>query len=44
VGHGGLGAAAGCAYGMHRRKYYDRKKRWPLWLRSARWKRRAPRL
>jgi hypothetical protein len=25
VGHGGIGAAAGCAYGMHRRKTYDRE-------------------
>jgi outer membrane lipoprotein SlyB len=25
VGHGKLGAAAGCAYGMHRRKVYDRE-------------------
>jgi uncharacterized protein YcfJ len=25
VGHGAMGAAAGCAYGMHRRKSYDRE-------------------
>ena len=25
LGHGGVGAAAGCAYGMHRRKVYDRE-------------------
>ena len=25
VGHSGLGAAAGCAYGLHRRKTYDRE-------------------
>src|ERR1700730_1111242 len=25
LGHGGVGAAAGCAYGMHRRKAYDRE-------------------
>jgi outer membrane lipoprotein SlyB len=25
VGHGGIGATAGCAYGMHRRKTYDRE-------------------
>ena len=25
VGHGGIGAAAGCACGMHRRKTYDRE-------------------
>ena len=25
MGHGGVGAAAGCAYGMHRRKAYDRE-------------------
>jgi hypothetical protein len=24
VGHGGLGAAAGCAYGIHRRNEYNR--------------------
>lgn len=27
VGHGGMGAAAGCVYGMHRRKAYDRENR-----------------
>jgi hypothetical protein len=26
VGHGGIGAAAGCAYGMHERNKYDRQK------------------
>jgi len=25
VGHGGVGAAAGCAYGVHRRHDYDRQ-------------------
>jgi hypothetical protein len=25
VGHGGLGAAAGCAYGIHERHKYDRQ-------------------
>ena len=25
VGHGGIGAAAGCAYGMHERNKYDRQ-------------------
>jgi hypothetical protein len=25
LGHGGLGAAAGCAYGMHRRNAYHRE-------------------
>jgi hypothetical protein len=25
VGHGGVGAAAGCAYGIHRRHEYDRQ-------------------
>jgi hypothetical protein len=25
VGHGGMGAAAGCAYGIHRRNSYDRQ-------------------
>ncbi|MDQ6702928.1 MAG: hypothetical protein M3Z96_07405 [Pseudomonadota bacterium] len=25
LGHGGMGAAAGCAYGVHRRKSYDRE-------------------
>ena len=25
MGHGGIGAAAGCAYGLHRRKAYDRE-------------------
>jgi uncharacterized protein YcfJ len=24
IGHGGVGAAAGCAYGIHRRNEYDR--------------------
>jgi hypothetical protein len=28
VGHGGIGAAAGCAYGLHRRKDYDRENRY----------------
>jgi uncharacterized protein YcfJ len=26
LGHGGVGAAAGCAYGMHRRKEFDRER------------------
>ena len=26
MGHGGIGAAAGCAYGMHRRNEYDRQR------------------
>ncbi|MGH6840286.1 MAG: hypothetical protein ACREDT_16165 [Methylocella sp.] len=25
MGHGGMGAAAGCAYGMHRRQVYNRE-------------------
>ena len=25
MGHGGIGAVAGCAYGMHRRNKYDRQ-------------------
>jgi hypothetical protein len=25
LGHGGIGAAAGCAYGVHRRNSYDRQ-------------------
>ncbi len=26
MGHGGIGAAAGCAYGIHRRHEYDRQR------------------
>jgi hypothetical protein len=35
VGHGGMGAVAGCAYGIHRWKSYDREKGSPLSLQQG---------
>jgi uncharacterized protein YcfJ len=43
VGHGGMGAAAGCAYGIHRRRSYDRENGGRSSYEQRGWKRRAQR-